>query len=226
MSLPAFIVGGGILVIFLLVYFSVTPREGYAFVLTMLALELGIPCTVPLVFGLISTPAAAAAMCFGIISYYMLGSVAGATEATASGKTSLAEESQELIKNIKTLLESIIKDDRLVLALISMVAVLLVVYLIRRMAVKYSWTMAIVIGTLTFLLVELTGCLVFDRMGEALGLLIGTAFAVLIAFIVKFFVFRVDYSKVVNVQFEDGDYYYYVKAVPKVKKGREERGDN
>ena len=86
--------------------------------------------------------------------------------------------------------------------------------------------MAIVIGTLTFLLVELTGCLVFDRMGEALGLLIGTAFAVLIAFIVKFFVFRVDYSKVVNVQFEDGDYYYYVKAVPKVKKGREERGDN
>ena len=153
-------------------------------------------------------------------------SVAGATEAAASGKTSLAEESQELIKNIKTLLESIIKDDRLVLALISMVAVLLVVYLIRRMAVKYSWTMAIVIGTLTFLLVELTGCLVFDRMGEALGLLIGTAFAVLIAFIVKFFVFRVDYSKVVNVQFEDGDYYYYVKAVPKVKKGREERGDN
>ena len=226
LSLPAFIVGGGILVIFLLVYFSVTPREGYAFVLTMLALELGIPCTVPLVFGLISTPAAAAAMCFGIISYYMLGSVAGATEAAASGKTSLAEESQELIKNIKTLLESIIKDDRLVLALISMVAVLLVVYLIRRMAVKYSWTMAIVIGTLTFLLVELTGCLVFDRMGEALGLLIGTAFAVLIAFIVKFFVFRVDYSKVVNVQFEDGDYYYYVKAVPKVKKGREERGDN
>ena len=202
LSLPAFIVGGGILVIFLLVYFSVTPREGYAFVLTMLALELGIPCTVPLVFGLISTPAAAAAMCFGIISYYMLGSVAGATEATASGKTSLAEESQELIKNIKTLLESIIKDDRLVLALIS------------------------IIGTLTFLLVELTGCLVFDRMGEALGLLIGTAFAVLIAFIVKFFVFRVDYSKVVNVQFEDGDYYYYVKAVPKVKKGREERGDN
>ena len=226
LSLPAFIVGGGILVIFLLVYFSVTPREGYAFVLTMLALELGIPCTVPLVFGLISTPAAAAAMCFGIISYYMLGSVAGATEAAASGKTSLAEESQELIKNIKTLLESIIKDDRLVLALISMVSVLLVVYLIRRMAVKYSWTMAIVIGTLTFLLVELTGCLVFDRMGEALGLLIGTAFAVLIAFIVKFFVFRVDYSKVVNVQFEDGDYYYYVKAVPKVKKGREERGDN
>lgn len=227
LSLPALIVGGGILVIFVLVYFSVTPREGYAFVLTMLALELGIPCAVPLVFGLVSTPVTAAAMCFGIISYHMLGSIAGATETVAaSGKSSLAEESQELIKNIKALLESIIKDDRLVLALISMVAVLLVVYLIRRMAVKYSWTMAIGIGTLTFLLVELTGCLVFDRMGETLGVIIGTAFAALIAFCVKFFVFQVDYSKVVNVQFEDGDYYYYVKAVPKVKKGREERGDN
>ena len=31
----------------------------------------------------------------------------------------------------------------------------------------------------------------------------------------EFFVFNVDYSRTEHVQFEDDEYYYYVKAVPK-----------
>ena len=34
--------------------------------------------------------------------------------------------------------------------------------------------------------------------------------------IYTFFVFAVDYSRTEYVQFEDDDYYYYVKAVPKL----------
>ena len=33
--------------------------------------------------------------------------------------------------------------------------------------------------------------------------------------IVKFFVFSVDYTRKERLQFEDDEYYYYVKAVPK-----------
>jgi len=32
----------------------------------------------------------------------------------------------------------------------------------------------------------------------------------------QFFVFNVDYSRTELVQFEDDEYYYYVKAVPKI----------
>ena len=32
---------------------------------------------------------------------------------------------------------------------------------------------------------------------------------------IKFFVFNVDYTRTERVQFEDDEYYYYVKAVPK-----------
>ena len=35
------------------------------------------------------------------------------------------------------------------------------------------------------------------------------------AVIYRFFVFSVDYSRTEYLQFEDEDYYYYVKAVPK-----------
>ena len=47
-------------------------------------------------------------------------------------------------------------------------------------------------------------------------LLIGILFSVFLAAVYIFFVFAVDYSRTEYVQFEDDDYYYYVKAVPKV----------
>lgn len=34
--------------------------------------------------------------------------------------------------------------------------------------------------------------------------------------VLEFFAFNLDYKRIENVQFEDDDYYYYVKAVPKV----------
>ena len=34
--------------------------------------------------------------------------------------------------------------------------------------------------------------------------------------VIEFFAFHVDYSRVEKVQFEDDEYYYYVKAVPKI----------
>jgi hypothetical protein len=40
--------------------------------------------------------------------------------------------------------------------------------------------------------------------------------AIIIAFIVEFLVFSVDYTRTEYLQYEDDEYYYYVKAVPKV----------
>ena len=34
--------------------------------------------------------------------------------------------------------------------------------------------------------------------------------------VIQFFLFNVDYSRTETMQFEDDEYYYYVKAVPKL----------
>jgi hypothetical protein len=44
----------------------------------------------------------------------------------------------------------------------------------------------------------------------------GVFLSLIIELLVEFFCFMVDYTRIENVQFEDDDYYYYVKAVPKV----------
>lgn len=227
LSLPALIVGGGILVILLLLYMGTVARTGYVLVLTMLALAFGIPCMAPLVFGLISGPSAAAAICFATAAYYALGAVNGTVQTgMAADGASAAEESLEIVENVKVLLDGIAQENRMVLMMISLAAAFLVVWLIRKMAVKHAWTLGIAMGALTFLVVNLMGCMIFGRLGELPGAVLGTAVSVLLALCVKFFRFHLDYSHVVNVQFEDGDYYYYVKAIPKIKKGSEESGGN
>ena len=51
----------------------------------------------------------------------------------------------------------------------------------------------------------------------------GTSISFLLGRVLQFFVFNVDYSRTEKVQFEDDEYYYYVKAVPKVTVARAEK---
>ena len=66
------------------------------------------------------------------------------------------------------------------------------------------------------MMILLVGDLIFDTNGSIIMLIIGTIISVLVAKVVEFFVFSVDYSRTEKVQFEDDDYYYYVKAIPKI----------
>jgi hypothetical protein len=51
---------------------------------------------------------------------------------------------------------------------------------------------------------------------ELATILIGSLLSGVIAFVVQFFKGVLDYGRIEIVQFEDDDYYYYVKAIPKI----------
>ena len=53
--------------------------------------------------------------------------------------------------------------------------------------------------------------------------MLGSVCAVIIGVIVQFFKTVVDYSRVENTQFEDDEYYYYVKAVPKIAMAKQQK---
>ena len=61
-----------------------------------------------------------------------------------------------------------------------------------------------------------------DVKSPVIPLIAGVAGAVIIAEILEFFLFHVDYSRTENLQFEDDEYYYYVKAVPKMSIARKD----
>ena len=80
----------------------------------------------------------------------------------------------------------------------------------------YSWSIAIVAGVITQLAVIFVGDFNFNLPVSAGSMIFGIVVSVVIALIYQFFVFAVDYTRTEYLQYEDDDYYYYVKAVPKL----------
>ena len=93
---------------------------------------------------------------------------------------------------------------------------ILVVYLIRRLSMDYSWVVAIVAGAVTQLVVIFMGDFLFSVSIPVGPMILSLAGSALLAVVYDFFIFSVDYTRTEYVQFEDDDYYYYVKAVPKM----------
>ena len=79
---------------------------------------------------------------------------------------------------------------------------------------------AIIAGDFLFLIGYLLGGYFLGIGLDASGYIrlgVGFALNALLAFVIIAFVLAMDYRHTENVQFEDDEYYYYVKAIPKNK---------
>lgn len=209
LSLETCLVIAAILSIIYLLYFRISSNYAVLMIVTPLCFMIGIPYVVPLLGGLLFGPATAVPAGCGAVVYYLL-------KYMSMNSTSLgAGEVEGGATKVASLIESIISTKELYLCVAAMVLTVLIVYFIRRLSVDYSWELAIGIGSVVNIVVHLTGALMPGVTVKIVPLLLGAVFSAIIAFVVKFFVFSVDYTRTERVQFEDDEYYYYVKAVPK-----------
>lgn len=192
-----------------LLYFRISPSMGYLLLLTPLCFLFKIPYVIPLVGGLLFGMEAVVPTVFGTVVYYLTSYMSQNSTSLGTGKAEAAAG------KFASLLENLTHNKELFLCMIAMILTMMVVYLIRRLAVDHSWEIAIGIGAVVNIVIHLAGALLPSLSVKIVSLLIGSLISVLISFIVKFFVFSVDYTRTERVQFEDDEYYYYVKAVPK-----------
>ena len=210
LSLECAAVGLVLFLVLFLMYFRFSPKDTLVVLLTPICSALGIPYVIPLTMGLIGTPASAVSVACGVI-------VTGFIKHIAGSATSLSSmETEEMATKFRFVIDGIIDNKEMVLMIIAFTVTIILVYFVKRLAVDHAWTIAIIAGALADVMILLVGDLVFDTNVSILGLIIGTMFSVGIAKIVEFFAFHVDYSRAEKVQFEDDEYYYYVKAVPKI----------
>lgn len=210
LSIEVFAMTAGLLVIMYLLYFRIAPGQGYVLVLTPLAFMLQIPYVLPLVLGLVGGPVCAVPLAFGTIIYYLMYYM-------KNNETMLSStESDAMSSRLTYLVENVLNNKAVLMTILIFALVLMVVYAIHRMSADYAWYMAIGSGAVLNVVLFLTGGLIMQVRISVAGLVIGTAVSVLIALLVEFFIFSVDYSRTEYAQFEDDEYYYYVKAVPKM----------
>ncbi len=198
------------LIIVALLYYGFQPGDSYWLVLTPVAFILKIPFAVPLLAGLSGSLVTVIPVSCGVVVYYVLMYVkqnAGVLTNDAS-----VDITQKFVLIIKALV-----SNKFMLVMICMCVVgILVVYLLRTLSVDYAWILAIILGTIVQLAAVFVGDYLFDVSLPIGELVAGAVIALVFAGLYHFFVFAVDYSRTEYTQFEDDDYVYYVKAVPKV----------
>ena len=94
-------------------------------------------------------------------------------------------------------------------------AVIILVAVIKSFSIDHSRTIAVVTGSVVEAVLVVMSHVMMNLTFSMAGLVAGCVAAVAIGLLLSFFVLSVDYSRTERVQFEDDDYYYYVKAVPK-----------
>lgn len=209
LSMEACAVTAGLLAVMYLLYFRISSKMAVLLVMTPICFLLGIPAVIPLVGGLLFGPGAAIPAGCGTLIYYLMKYMSQNSTSLGTG------ELQTGATKVASLLESLVSNRAMFLCIAAMMLTVMVVYLIRRLSADHSWELAICIGIVFYIVVNLLGAFLPEADIRIVSLLLGCAFSVLLAFLVKFFVFSVDYSRTERVQFEDDEYYYYVKAIPK-----------
>ena len=212
----AVVVGAGFLLMFLL-YLRFSPRDTLVVVMMPICFLLRIPYVIPLVMGLIGTPASAVSVACGVVAYYMVHYVSQNVSVIAA----MADE--ETAAKFRFIIDGILKNREMVVTIAAFAMTVIIVYLIRRLSIDYAWTIAMVAGVVVDIMLLLLGDLMFDTNVALPGVILGNIVAFLLALVLQFFVFNVDYSRTEKVQFEDDEYYYYVKAVPKVVVSRPQK---
>jgi hypothetical protein len=210
------VVGAGFLLMFLL-YLRFSPKDTLVVLLIPVCFLLRIPYVVPLAMGLVGTPVSAVSITCGVIAYYMLHFV------TQNVSTILAMADEEMTARFKFIVDGLLNNRQMVITIAAFAVTVILVYLIRRMSIDYAWTIAMAAGAVVNITVLLVGDLMFDTNVALLEVVLGNILSLFIAVVLQFFVFNVDYSRTEKVQFEDDEYYYYVKAVPKISVSKPEK---
>ncbi len=206
-----------VFVLMFLLYFRFSPKDTLAVLLTPILYFMHIPYIMPLAMGLLGTPTSVVSVSFGLVISFMLSYFSA--NATSFG----SEGAEEVANEFQAIISGILGDRTMLVMIIAFAITLIIVYVIRRTSVDNCWKIAISAGSIALIICILVGDLMFDTKISIVGVIVGTIISALLALVIEFFSFSLDYSRTENVQFEDDEYYYYVKAVPKVTVSTPER---
>lgn len=217
LSLECAVVALALFLLMFLLYFRFSPRDTLVVLLTPLCFWMKVPYIIPIAMGLLGTPASAVSAACGVAVYYFIAYM------SESAATIVSMEAEETTAKFRYLIDGILNNRAMIVTVAAFAVTIILVYIIRRLSIDHSWTIAIIAGALINVMILLVGDLMFDTNVSIGGMIVGTIFSALIAMVIQFFEFNVDYGRTEKVQFEDDEYYYYVKAVPKITVAAPER---
>ena len=211
LALEVFVVGALIFAFIYFVYYRFSPRYGYNAVLMPVCFKLGIPYAVPIGSGLLGEMYSVVSVVCGSVIYFFLKGV-HENEATLN---SASDAEMSATSKITITLNQLLMNKEMFLVIAIFAIATIVVYIIRRLDIDNAWMIAWIAGVLIEIIGLISGYLLLGIPGKIFGVILGGGISAFLAWGMQFMFFNLDYTRTERLQFEDDEYYYYVKAVPK-----------
>ncbi len=207
LSLAACLVCFLVVAVLFLLYFRFSPKKGFYAVLTPLAFIFHVPYVMPLVIGLLDdNPVSVLAMAGGTVMYYLLNGIVANDSAIADS----------ILTKFEDVFNQFVGNREMLAMLAILVLAALIVWFIRRLSVDHAWTIAILTGCLLQFILRFICDMQLKLPGTVFSIFVPSALSAAVGFVLQFFFFNLDFTRTERVQFEDDEYYYYVKAIPKI----------
>lgn len=214
LSLELAMIALGVMIVIYLLYFRFAPKTGFIMILTPILFFLKLPYVVPVVAALTVGMTGIVPAVSGVFIYYIITFAANYSTAISTLDVNNA------LQNINFIFNNILTNKELVTIVVSFAVVITMIYFIKRLSVNYSAIIAVIAGCVTDALIQIIAFAVLSVNFSIIGMIAGHIAAIIVGLAINFFIMSVDYTATEYVQFEDDDYYYYVKAVPKMSVAR------
>lgn len=210
LSMPIALVTLVIFLVMYIFYFRFTPKKAWLVLLTPIAFAWNVPFVIPVAFGLLGTPICVIPAAFGTIVYYMLHFVKGSSSALKGG------DAKNIAESLMAFTKQSLSNKEMWVMVAAVTVSLLIVYAVRTRSVDHAWKIGSVAGAIGAIVIGSGGNVALNVHLSYVAMVAGGAAAILAGLILELLFFSVNYSRTERMQFEDDEYYYYVKAVPKI----------
>lgn len=203
-----------VMLLYHLVYQWIFPKNKILFLITPIVYFFHIPAVMPVFLGAFVGIGGLPAILMGTVNYYLAIIIRDVITQMDNGTISGPLYS--------LVLSRMVHNKELILCFIIFILVTAVVAGIRKLQTAYGWYIAILTGGVIYLLSMLIGGYFIDSQVNIISQIFMILFSVCIVVIIQFFYNVIDYTRQETFEFEDEEYYYYVKAIPKISVEEEE----
>lgn len=190
-------------------YMRVFPNTGWILALVPILYMWNLPYAIPIVVVIFAGASGIVPAAFGVIIYQF-----GLYVDEVQNVIATATEEDAFLP-YTYLIDTVLKDKQMLLEIIVYAVVILITFVVYKLPFDYIWYIAIGVGAVLNIIAFMCCGMMLDVEIDTGNVIIGTILGALVAVIVQMCKSMVDYSRKETVQFEDDDYYYYVKAIPK-----------
>ena len=200
------------------IYVRFFPNYSYAVLIVPVFYMFHIPFAAPIVIALVCGISGLVPAVFGVVLYHFSVCTKDIAHLLATN------EAENEIEAFKQLSEVLLKNKEMYTTALIFAMTILVTSILLKLSYDYAMYIAIAAGTIVNIIGAIFAGYIVNEDVETNMVIFGSVLGIVIAFFIRFGQGILDYKHTERVQFEDDDYYYYVKAVPKLDSEKARKG--